>query len=60
MRQRDVRVVIFGAGVAALGVAMSELLARLTRSADAGPDARLAGREGAERHLDAEAQPRRG
>ncbi|MER7282755.1 hypothetical protein ABT369_50850 [Dactylosporangium sp. NPDC000244] len=36
MRQRDVRVVMFGAGVAALGVAMSELLARLTRSADAG------------------------
>ncbi|WP_433089150.1 hypothetical protein ACQP1P_22580 [Dactylosporangium sp. CA-052675] len=43
MRQRDVGVVIFGAGVAALGVAMSELLARLTRGADAG-NAGVAGR----------------
>ncbi|WP_426513989.1 hypothetical protein ACPPVO_27245 [Dactylosporangium sp. McL0621] len=34
MLRRDVRVLVFGAGVAALGMAMSDVLARLTVRAE--------------------------
>ncbi|MEU7875766.1 hypothetical protein [Dactylosporangium sp. NPDC049140] len=38
MLRRDIRVLVFGAGVAALGMAMSDALARLTVRAERRPE----------------------
>jgi hypothetical protein len=44
MLRRDVRVLVFGAGVAALGMAMSDALARLAVRAERSPRGAAAGR----------------